>query len=97
MQAYLNFIPTMVMVLLVALAVVLGFGVVTMGSDRFSPRFRNKLMQLRVAIQGLLILLFIILLASVTLGPSNPQGNPQGNPRGNPGGNSGSGLGSGGN
>lgn len=58
----------MVLVILVALAAVLGFGLITMASDRFSPRFRNKVMQVRVALQGLLVVLFIILLVSVMLG-----------------------------
>lgn len=68
MHAVLSFIPLLVLVILAALVIVLGFGLITMGSDRFSPLFRNKVMRVRVALQGLLIVLILIMLASATFG-----------------------------
>jgi hypothetical protein len=38
--------------------------IVAMGSERFSPRFRNKLMRLRVALHGLVVLVLGLLMLS---------------------------------
>ena len=57
----------MILVVLTAIVVVLFTGIVAMGSSqdpggRFSPKFRNKMMQARVALQILAVLLFAILI-----------------------------------
>jgi hypothetical protein len=57
-------VPYVLVALLVAILGVLVFGVVAMGSKRFSPAFRNKLMRLRVALHALLVLILLALLAS---------------------------------
>ncbi len=67
MATLLNIIPTLILVVLAAIVAVLFTGIIAMGGSkdsngRFSPRFRNKMMQARVALQILAVLLFAILL-----------------------------------
>ena len=57
----------LILVVLAAIAIVLFTGIFAMGGPqdvhrRFSPTFRNRMMQARVALQILAVLLFIILI-----------------------------------
>ncbi len=64
----MNFISqysmAILMALLILIAATIVFGIVAMGSERFSPRFRNKLMRLRVALHGLVVLVLGLLMLS---------------------------------
>ena len=67
MTTLLNFVPMLILVVLAAIAIVLFTGIFAMGGSqdahrRFSPTFRNRMMQARVALQILAVLLFITLI-----------------------------------
>jgi len=57
-------VPTLIVILLVAVAIVLFTGLLTMAiGGRFTPEFRNKLMKTRVIIQGLIFIIVVITFA----------------------------------
>ena len=62
--------PYILAVLLAAILGVLVFGVVAMGTNRFSPLFRNKLMRLRVALHVLAVIVLLALMATTMWQPA---------------------------
>ena len=59
----------LLLIAVIATAIVLFFGIVSMASNRkFSPLFRNKMMRLRVVLQAIVIILFVIMIFSPQLG-----------------------------
>ena len=65
MDTLLQFIPIAIIVLLVAVVVVLFMGVGGMAvGGRVTPAVRNKLMRIRVILQGLIIVLVLITFAA---------------------------------
>ena len=50
--------------LMILLAVTLVIGVAAMGSQRFGPAFRNKVMRVRLALHGLVVLVLGLLILS---------------------------------
>ncbi len=64
MEALAAVLPMLIILSLIAVLVVLGVGVIGMlrGGD-FNRRYANKLMRVRVATQGLAILLILIFVA----------------------------------
>ena len=63
-----NFVPIVIVVLLVAVVVVLFTGLLTMGiGGRFTPEFRNKLMKARVLLQGLILVTAAITFAATLI------------------------------
>ena len=58
----------LLLIAVIATAIVLFAGIISMASDKkFSPAFRNKMMRLRVALQGVVVILFLIMGFSSTL------------------------------
>ena len=56
-----GFAPILIVILLVAVVIVLFTGLLTMAmGGRFTPEFRNKLMKIRVIIQGLIFIIVVI-------------------------------------
>jgi len=56
-----SFITFLIIFLLIGVVIVLLAGVISMAvGGRFSPEFRNKLMRIRVGIQGLILLLVAV-------------------------------------
>ena len=61
MEILLSFVHVAIIVLLVAIVAVLFIGVLTMGSgSRFTPEFSNKVMKIRVVLQGVIFFLVVI-------------------------------------
>ena len=58
----------LLLIAVIATAIVLFAGIISMASDKkFSPGFRNKMMRLRVALQGVVVILFLIMVFSSAL------------------------------
>tara|TARA_B100000315_G_C14588277_1_gene594332 strand:+ start:1813 stop:2028 length:216 start_codon:yes stop_codon:yes gene_type:complete len=71
MSTFLNMVPTLLLIAVIATAIVLFTGIFSMASDKkFSPRFRNKMMRARVILQGIVIILFLIMIFSSALAPN---------------------------
>ena len=51
-------------ILMILLAVTLVIGIAAMGSQRFGPAFRNKVMRMRLALHGLVVLVIGLLILS---------------------------------
>ena len=68
MDSILQTIPVAVVVLMIALVVILflGLGGMALGG-RITPMARNKLMRVRVYLQGLIVLLVLISFAAAAL------------------------------
>lgn len=64
METFYAAVPYLLGALLAATLGVLIFGVVAMGSKRYSPAFRNKLMRVRVGLHALAVLVLLALMAS---------------------------------
>ena len=65
MDALYSFTPIIIVVLLVAIVIVLFTGLLTMAiGKRFTPKFRNKLMKLRVILQSVIFILVVITFAA---------------------------------
>lgn len=64
METFYAAVPYLLGVLLAATLGVLVFGVVAMGSTRYTPAFRNKLMRVRVGLHALAVLVLLALMAS---------------------------------
>ena len=64
MEALAAVLPMLIILSLIAVLIVLGVGIIGMlrGSD-FNRRYGNKLMRVRVATQGLAILLILLFVA----------------------------------
>ena len=59
--------PTEILItLMILLAVTLVIGIAAMGSQRFGPAFRNKVMRVRLALHGLVVLVLGLLILSGT-------------------------------
>jgi len=72
MSTFLNLVPTLLLIAVIATAVVLFAGIISMASDKkFSPRFRNKMMRARVILQGIVVVLFLIMIFSSVLAPGS--------------------------
>ena len=71
METFYAVVPYALGILLAATLGVLIFGVVAMGSKRFSPAFRNKLMRVRVGLHALAVLILLALMASTMWQPGN--------------------------
>ncbi len=57
--------PTEILItLMILLAVTLVIGIAAMGSQRFGPAFRNKVMRVRLALHGLVVLVLGLLILS---------------------------------
>ena len=68
MDFILQIIPAAIVVLMVAVILILFMGLGGMAfGGRITPMARNKLMRLRVYIQGLIVLLVLITFAAATL------------------------------
>ena len=64
MESILQFIPFAIVVLMIAVVLVLFMGLSGMAlSGRITPIARNKLMRVRVYLQGLIVLLVLITFA----------------------------------
>ncbi len=64
MDSLIQLIPVAIIILLVALVIVLFMGVGGMAvGGRVTPRVRNKLMRIRVILQGLIVVLVLITFA----------------------------------
>ena len=64
MDSFFHFIPTAIIVLMVAVVLVLFMGLGGMAfGGRISPMNRNKLMRVRVYLQGLIVLLVLVTFA----------------------------------
>jgi cob(I)alamin adenosyltransferase len=75
MELLSRYSTSILIILMILLAVTLVFGVVAMGSQRFGPRFRNKLMRVRVALHGLVVLILALLILSGIYGKGSSTGN----------------------
>jgi hypothetical protein len=64
MNAFLATTPYLLAILMIITFGVLIFGIVAMGSKRFPPAFRNKLMRVRVAVHAAAILVLLALMAA---------------------------------
>ena len=64
MEAFEAVFPMLIIIALIAVLIVLGIGVIAMlrGGD-FNRRYGNKLMRLRVLLQGLAIILILLFVA----------------------------------
>ncbi|MDP6257766.1 MAG: twin transmembrane helix small protein [Rhodospirillales bacterium] len=68
MSTFLGMVPTLLLIAVIATAIVLFAGIISMANDKkYSPRFRNKMMRVRVILQGIVIVLFLIMIFSSTL------------------------------
>ena len=64
MEAFAAVLPMLIILSLIAVAVVLGVGIIGMlRGGQFNHRYGNKLMRVRVATQGLAILLILLFVA----------------------------------
>jgi hypothetical protein len=70
MSFFLSIVPILLLLAVIATAIVLFVGIFSMASDRkFSPSFRNKMMRVRVLLQAIVILLFVIMIFAPTQNP----------------------------
>ncbi len=70
MSTFLAMVPMLLLVAVIATALVLFAGIISMASNRkFSPSFRNKMMRLRVVLQAIVLLLFVIMIFSPAPSP----------------------------
>ena len=68
MESILQIIPFAIVVLMIAVVLVLFMGLSGMAlSGRITPMARNKLMRVRVYLQGLIVLLVLITFAAAAL------------------------------
>ncbi|MBT3914731.1 MAG: twin transmembrane helix small protein [Rhodospirillaceae bacterium] len=72
MSTFLNLVPILLLIAVIATAIVLFAGIISMANDKkFSPTFRNKMMRARVILQGIVIVLFLIMIFSSALAPGS--------------------------
>jgi len=72
MSTFLSLVPTLLLIAVIATAIVLFAGIISMVSDKkFPPAFRNKMMRARVILQGIVIVLFLIMIFSSALAPGS--------------------------
>jgi|GEM_PF-1397912 hypothetical protein len=64
MELLAQYSTAILITLMILLAVTLGIGVAAMGSQRFGPAFRNKVMRVRLALHGLVVLVLGLLILS---------------------------------
>ena len=64
MELLAQYSTAILITLMILLAVTLGIGVAAMGSQRFGLAFRNKVMRVRLALHGLVVLLLGLLILS---------------------------------
>jgi hypothetical protein len=70
MSTFLNVVPMLLLIAVIATAIVLFVGIFSMASKRkFSPLFRNKMMRLRIVLQAIVIILFVIMIFSSSINP----------------------------
>ena len=70
MSSFLSIVPMLLLLAVIATAIVLFAGIISMASERkFSPRFRNKMMRVRVVLQAIVILLFVIMIFAPAQNP----------------------------
>ncbi|MDG2032594.1 MAG: HIG1 domain-containing protein [Rhodospirillales bacterium] len=68
MESAIQFIPVVIVVLMVAVVLVLFMGLGGMAfGGRITPMARNKLMRVRVYLQGIIVLLVLITFAAAAL------------------------------
>ena len=66
MDDFFRYVPVIIVVLLVAIVIVLFGGLLAMAiGKRFTPELRNKLMKIRVILQGLIFILVLATFAVV--------------------------------
>jgi len=71
METFYAAVPYLLVILMAVTFGVLIFGVVAMGSPRYSPQFRNKLMRVRVGVHAVAVLLLVALMALSFWQPGN--------------------------
>ena len=70
MSFFLSIVPMLLLLAVIATAIVLFAGIFSMASgSKFSPRFRNKMMRIRVVLQAIVILLFVIMIFAPAQNP----------------------------
>ena len=63
-HSFLSMVPPMLVLAVILNAIALFSGIISMVMDRkFSPEFRNQMMRIRVGLQALVIVLFIIMIS----------------------------------
>ena len=61
MDFFADFVPVLIVILLVAVVIILFTGLLAMAiGGRFTPGFRNMLMQTRVIVQGIILIVIVI-------------------------------------
>jgi hypothetical protein len=64
MELIAQYSTAILITLMILLAVSLVIGIGAMGSQRFGPAFRNKVMRVRLALHGLVVLVLGLLILS---------------------------------
>lgn len=64
MELLAQYSTAILITLMILLAVTLSVGVAAMGSKRFGPAFRNKVMRVRLVLHGLVVLVLGLLIVS---------------------------------